>query len=134
MSVKKLTPVLLVTEIEPCAKFWERVGFTRTVEVPESPEGGNKLGFVILNSGPVELMYQTYASVERDAPAQLAGVARGPTFLYVEVESIKDTLAAMKGVPISMQMRASFYGAQEFGVKDPAGHSVTFAEFAAAEK
>ena len=30
MSVNKLTPVLLVEEVEPCVKFWERLGFART--------------------------------------------------------------------------------------------------------
>ncbi len=43
--MKKLTPVLLVEEIEPCLAFWvERLGFQKVTEVPE----GNKLGFVIL--------------------------------------------------------------------------------------
>lgn len=130
MSVKKLTPVLLVNEIEPCVDFWQRLGFVKTVEVPD----GDKLAFVILHHGSVELMYQTYESVEKDVPGHLAGIQRGPTFLYVEVESIADTLAAMKGVPISMEMRASFYGAREFAVKDPAGHAITFAEFAASPK
>jgi uncharacterized glyoxalase superfamily protein PhnB len=128
MSVKKLTPVLLVPEIEPCLKFWvDRLGFAKTIEVPD----GSKLGFVTLQKGSVELMYQTYSSVEKDSPSALQGVQRGPTFLYVEVESLDATLAAMKGVPLSMPVRTTFYGAKEFGVKDPAGHSITFAQFAA---
>jgi hypothetical protein len=35
----------------------------------------------------------------------------------------------MKGLPLAMEMRTTFYGAKEFGVKDPAGHSITFAQF-----
>lgn len=126
MSVKKLTPVLLVNEIEPCVTFWERLGFHKTIEVPD----GGKLGFVTLQKGPVELMYQTYASVEKDNPSSLAGIQRGPTFLYIEVEDLDATLAAMKGVPLAMAVRTTFYGAREFGVKDPAGHAITFAQFA----
>ena len=38
--VKKITPVLFVEEVEPCVKFWvERLGFTKTIEVPEGTPG-----------------------------------------------------------------------------------------------
>jgi len=54
--MKKLTPVIIVDQIEPCLPFWiERLGFIKTAEVPE----GDKLGFVILVKGNVEIMYQT---------------------------------------------------------------------------
>ena len=58
--LKKMTPVLYVEAIEPCLDLWvNRLGFAKTVEVPE----GDKLGFVILNQGPIEIMYQSRASV-----------------------------------------------------------------------
>src|SRR5713101_515123 len=129
MNVKRLTPVLFVAEIEPCAKFWtERLGFQITAEVPE----GGKLGFVILQKGGVELMYQSYASVEKDMPAIQSAVRKGPTFLYVEVDDLDAVIQAVKGSEIYMPVRTTFYGAKEIGIKDPAGHYVTFAQFAAA--
>src|SRR5579862_671904 len=88
MNVNKLTPVLLVEEVEPCVRFWERVGFAKTIEVPE----GNKIGFVILQKGEVEVMYQSYASVEKDVPSNPLLSNRGPSFLYVEVASLNDTM------------------------------------------
>ena len=40
MNVKRITPVLLVNEIEPVIPFWvDRLGFAKTIEVPD----GNKL-------------------------------------------------------------------------------------------
>ena len=127
--VKRITPVLFAAEIEPCVKFWvERLGFEKTVEVPE----GSKLGFVILQKGGVELMYQSYASADKDVPGSAKEFRKGPTFLYVEVENLEATLAAMKGVEVVMPVRTAFYGAKEFGVKDPGGHIVTFAQMAAA--
>ena len=130
MSVKKITPVLFAAEIEPCVKFWvERFGFEKTVEVPE----GNKLGFAIVQKGGVELMYQSYASADKDAPAATAqAVRKGPAFLYVEVEHLDETIGALKGVEVVMPVRTTFYGAREIGVKDPAGHFVTFAQMSAA--
>jgi uncharacterized glyoxalase superfamily protein PhnB len=130
MNVKRITPVLLVNEIEPLVPFWvDRLGFAKTIEVPH----GDKLGFVTFQKGTAEVMYQTYASVEEDAPAAMAAEARrGPTYLYMEVDNFDAVLAAMKDVKIVMPVRTAFYGMKEFAVQDPGGHFITFAQQAAA--
>jgi uncharacterized glyoxalase superfamily protein PhnB len=129
MTVRKLTPILFAEEIEPCLKFWvERMGFEKTIAVPD----GNKLSFAILQKGPVALMYQTYASAEKDVTTVSANVRKGPSFLYVEVESLDETINALKGVDVAMPVRTTFYGAKEIGVKDPAGHVVIFAQLGVA--
>jgi uncharacterized glyoxalase superfamily protein PhnB len=128
-AVKKITPVLLVEEIEPCVRFWvDRLGFEKTMEVPE----GDKIGFAILKKGDLELMYQTYSGQEKDAPAVTKALRKGPTFLYVEVDNLDDIIAATAGTEVIMPVRTTFYGAREIGVKDPAGHIVTFAQFGTA--
>jgi uncharacterized glyoxalase superfamily protein PhnB len=125
IEVKKVTAVLLVEEIEPCLNFWvDRLGFTKTAEVPD----GNKLAFVMLEKGATEVMYQTFASVEKDNAQLAKDMRKGPTFLYVEVDDLDAVIAALKGVPVVMPVRTTFYGAKEIGVKDPAGHFVTFAQ------
>jgi uncharacterized glyoxalase superfamily protein PhnB len=130
MNVKRITPVLLVKEIEPLIPFWVgRLGFKKTIEVPE----GNKLGFVAFQKGAAEVMYQTYSSVEKDAPPSMSAEARkGPTYLYMEVDNFDAVLAAMKDVRIVMPVRTAFYGMKEFAVQDPGGHFITFAQQAAA--
>jgi hypothetical protein len=83
MTVKKMTPVLLVDEVEPCVRFWkEQLGFEVAIEVPE----GDKIGFVSLQKAGVELMYQSYASLEKDSSFSAQGYAKGPAFLYIEVD------------------------------------------------
>jgi uncharacterized glyoxalase superfamily protein PhnB len=126
MNVKKITPVLLVNEIEPILPFWiDRLGFIKTIEVPE----GNKLAFIAFQKGGVEVMYQTYHSVEKDAPPAMAAAARkGPTYLYLEVDDLDTVLAALKDTPKVMPERTVFYGMREFAVQDPAGHFITFAQ------
>jgi uncharacterized glyoxalase superfamily protein PhnB len=126
MNVKRITPVLLVKEIEPLVPFWvDRLGFTKTIEVPD----GDKLGFVTFQKGAAEVMYQTYASVEKDAPPSMSAEARkGPTYLYMEVDDFDAVLAAMKGVKIVMPVRTAFYGMKEFSVQSPGGHFITFAK------
>ena len=126
--VRKITPVLFVPDIEPCVKFWtQQLGFQKTVEVPE----GGKLGFVILVKAGVELMYQSYASVEKDVPAMAALARKGPTFLYIEVENLDALKSATRGSEVVIPERTTFYGAREIGIRDPAGHILTFAQFAA---
>ena len=125
MTVKKITPILFAEEIEPCLKFWvERLGFEKTVDVPE----GNKLAFAILQKGGIELMYQTYASAEKDVSAISPEIRKGPSFLYVEVENLDEITAAVRGTEVVMPVRTTFYGAKEVAIKDPAGHVITFAQ------
>jgi len=128
MTVKRITPILFAEEVEPCVKFWvERMGFQKTAEVPEE----NKLGFAMLQKGNVELMYQSYASADKDVSAISHLVRKGPAFLYVEVDNLEQTIAATKGAEVVIPVRTTFYGAKEIGIKDPAGHFITFAQFAA---
>ena len=132
MNVKRITPVLLVNEIEPQIPFWVgQLGFTKTMEVPD----GNKLGFVAFQKGTTEVMYQTYASVEKDAPQPMAADARkGPTYLYMEVDDLDAVLAATRDKKTVMPLRTAFYGMREFAIQDPAGHFITFAQPVAAAK
>lgn len=129
MPVKKLTPILFVEKIEPVLSFWtEHLGFIKTVEVPED----GRLGFVILQQGNVEVMYQTYASVKKDFPQILEQVRKGPSFLYIEVENLDALKPALQSADVYLPERKTFYGAREIGIRDPAGHYLTFAEMSAA--
>lgn len=131
MTVKKVTSILFAEEIEPCLKFWvERLGFEKTIDVPE----GNKLAFAILQKGGVELMYQTFASAEKDVSGISPEVRKGPSFLYVEVEDLEQIIAAMKGSEVIMPVRTTFYGAREVAIKEPAGHIITFAQLGVASQ
>ena len=126
MHLKKITAVLFVQEVEPCVKFWvDRFGFEKTAEVPD----GDKLAFVMLQKGNVELMYQSFASADKDVGTISQMVRKGPTFLYIEVDNLEETINAVEGAEIVMPKRKTFYGSTEIGIKDPAGHFVTFAEF-----
>ena len=123
--MKKLTPVLYVEEIEPALPFWvERLGFDKTAEVPH----GDRLGFVILQKGDVEVMYQTRASVQEDVPA-LGGTPMGGSMLFVEVEDLDAVERALEGIEPVTPRRKTFYGADELIVREPAGNVVNFAQF-----
>jgi len=103
----------------------EGLGFEKTAEGPD----GDKVAFAMLQKGGAEILYQNYASVEKDHPHPDTLARRGPTFLYIEVDDLAQTMAATAGAEVVMAERTTFYGAKEFGVKDPAGHFLTFAQF-----
>lgn len=125
MNVTRITPVLFAANIEPCVKFWvERLGFQKTAEVPE----GNSIGFAILEKDGVEVMYQSYASADKDNAATGPLVRKGPSFLYVEVSDLDSVIRSMNGVETAIPLRTTFYGMKELGVKDPAGHVIMFAQ------
>lgn len=128
INVKRITPVLFVKEIEPILPFWvEKLGFTKMIEVPH----GNKIGFVALQKGNTEVMYQSYASVEEDMPL-VAEIHKGPTFLYVEVDNLDAVRKALRDAKIVQPERTAFYGMREVGFQEPGGHYVTFAQPVAA--
>jgi uncharacterized glyoxalase superfamily protein PhnB len=126
MPIKKITPILFVGKIEPVLPFWtQHLGFVKTVEVPD----GDHLAFVALQQGSAEVMYQSYASADKDLPAISSAVRQGRTFLYLEVDDLAPIRAAIRGMEIYLPERTTFYGSREIGVKDSAGHFITFAHF-----
>ena len=123
MRFKRLTPVLLVEEIEPVLPFWARLGFSRTAEVPD----GDRLGFVILERGDIQIMYQTRASVQGDVP-ELGDSPANASYLFLEVDDLDAVEKLVEAAPV-VPRRKTFYGADELIVRDPAGNVVTFAQF-----
>lgn len=123
-TMKKLTPVIIVDAIEPCVPFWERLGFTKTAEVPD----GDRLGFVILVKDGVEVMYQTHESVEKDAPGLVPRSRGHGAGLFIEVSDVASVERALDGIDVVVPRRTTFYGMDEIGVREPGGHVVMFAQ------
>lgn len=128
--MKKITPLITVGQIEPCLPFWTGLGFSVTVTVPH----GDGMGFAMLHNGPLELMYQTAASIEADlgasgAPADLVSdLTSGTTMLFVEVEALDDAVSATKGAEVVVPRRQTFYGMDEVFVRAPCGTVVGLAQ------
>jgi hypothetical protein len=124
-AMKKLTPVLVVEEIESCLPFWiDRLGFEKTAEVPE----GSRLGFVILRKDDVEVMYQSRESVAKDVPALLPKPGGQPIGLFIEVSDVAAVERALAGLPVILPRRQTFYGMDEIGFNEPGGNAVIFAQ------
>jgi uncharacterized glyoxalase superfamily protein PhnB len=119
--VNKISPVLVVHEVEPCAQFWERLGCSRTAQVPH----GDTLGFVIVEMDGLEVMYQSLASVREDNAASADALFVGGSCLFVDFDG---AARAIDGAEVVVPRRTTFYGMMELGVKDPGGHVIVFAQ------
>ena len=123
-EMQSLTPVLLVDAIEPVLPFWrDRLGFAVVGEV----EHEGRLGFVMLARDGAMVMYQTHASVAHDVPALAGDTGRG-VGLFLQVADVAAVEQALAGLDVVVPRRRTFYGMDEFGVREPAGFAVTFAQ------
>src|SRR5260370_39911025 len=105
----KITPILLVDEIEPSLKFWvDQLGFLKTVEGPE----GDKLGFVILQKAGTEVMFQSRASVMKGAGAAADAILALGAGLYIEGDDFTDPLQRVNGPDARLPGRLRFYGSR----------------------
>ena len=127
--MKRLTPILIVDEIEPCLSFWiDRLGFEKTIEVPE----GEKLGFVALVRDGKEIMVQTRASIAKEVETaglpEIMKSPKGPVVLFIEVASLAEIQKKVEGLELLVPYRETFYGSKELWLQEPGGHIIGFAE------
>lgn len=126
-ALKQLTPVLIVETVEPCLKFWvDRLGFAITNQVP-GPDG--KLIFASVQLGPVEVMYQTRASVVDEQPGAAKDLMGHSVALFITVENLDTVARSLDGAPVVKPRHKTFYGSTEIYVREPGGNTVGFAEF-----
>jgi uncharacterized glyoxalase superfamily protein PhnB len=120
----KITPVLIVEEVEQSLKFWvDQLGFAKTAEVPE----GDKLGFVILEKDGVEVMLQSRSSVKKDGGPAADTMLKAGSSLYIEVDNFADALQRVHNAEVIVPERTTFYGMREIWVREPGRHIVGFA-------
>jgi Glyoxalase/Bleomycin resistance protein/Dioxygenase superfamily len=94
----KITPVLIVQQIEKSLPFWtDRLGFQKSLEVPD----GEKLGCVLLVRNGAELMLQSVESVLKDEPKFAPAANQTPASLFIEVDDFEDILKRLESYPPS---------------------------------
>ena len=127
MTLKQLTPVLIVDAVEPCIKFWtDRLGFAVTNQVP-GPDG--KLIFASVEKAGIEIMYQTKASVISEQPGTAGELMGHSVALFITVKDLDVVAKALDGAPVVKPRHETFYGSTEIYVREPGGNTVGFAQF-----
>jgi len=124
--IKKLTPNLIVSNVERSLAFYEGVlGFARGMTVPEqSPHV-----FASVTGGPVEIFFNDEAVVAKESP-QLAAKGRGGgNTMFIEIDDIDAYYEQIRNrVHTVLPLVNQWYGMREFGIEDPDGYVITFAQ------
>lgn len=131
MKYKKLTPNLVVSNVEASINFYRDVlGLQPGMKVPEVPP--YVFGSVVSGGGAdaVEIFFNDQKAVAEEYPALGTRPIGGSLTLFIEVEGIEEILASVtkSGAKITMPLKDQFYGMREFAFEDPEGWVVTIAE------
>jgi len=126
MQIKKLTPNLVVRNVEASLKFYgEVLGLEKAISVPdESP-----YVFASVSNGSVEIFFNDQKTVAAEYPRLAAAIGASLT-LYMEVDSLQSILDRVQkaGAKISMPVTDQFYGMKEFAFEDGDGYTITIAQ------
>ena len=122
-SAKRAFPVVYATDVSRTARFWERLGFTRFVELP----AGGDPGYVGLRRDGAEL-----AVTAREWARDQYGLALGdgPRFeMFVYTDDVDTLIAALRaeGVTVLRDPADMPWGERIATIADPDGNPVALA-------
>ena len=133
---KKITANIMVADVGRTVDFYERVlDFGLVMAVPEDSqrivttrEAGAPLAFAIVRQGNAELMFQSRRSLATEPPAPVGHEVVGDISLYIEVDNVKDLYRRLRDkVTIHQDLHSTFYGMEEFYIRDCNGYVLGFA-------
>lgn len=136
LMYKKVTTNIMVDNVNETLGFYERVlGFAMVMAVPEDSQdavterdASTPLGFALVTCDEVQLMFQSRKSLAAELPQFADCPLGGSITLYVEVADTRELYEKIKDkVTILKDLHTTFYGMQEFCVRDCNGYVLTFA-------
>ena len=132
MTLTDVTPNLIVADVDRSTAFYRDVlGFSVVSTVPEAPP----YAFVWLQRDSVHVFLNSVASVQQEHPEWASQPIGGTASLYMLVEApspdtgIDAIFASVQGrATVAMPLKDQFYGMREFGIEDPDGYLIFFAQ------
>ncbi len=121
MLLIKLTPELVVDDIKATIEFYQDIlGFELVLTVPNP----DNIDWALMSCGEVEIMF--HAKVSRHARRH---VAEDVITFHFEGEGVKDLYESVKNkVKIDRHLYPTFYGTNEFSMRDINGCTLVFSE------
>ena len=126
MQIKKLTPNLIVRDVEASLKFYREVlGLETGFTVPDK----SPYVFGSVTNGVVEIFFNDQKTVAAEYP-KLAAAIGGSLTLYMEVDDLQAVQERVQNqnAKIAMPVTEQFYGMREFAFEDGDGYTITIAE------
>ena len=133
MKFQDVTPNLIVDDIERSTAFYRDVlDFKVVTTVPDAAP----FAFVWLQRDDVHVFLNARAGlIEEDAPALVNRPIGGTNTLFVNIEAdsvehgVDQLFRSVESrARVVMPLKTQFYGLREFGIEDPDGYVVFFAQ------
>ena len=132
MKLTDVTPNLIVSDIDRSIVFYRDVlGFSVVTTVPDTAP----FVFAWMTRDEVNVFLNTADGVKHDLPALAAQPVGGTATLFImmEAETTADGVDAMfhtvdGRATVVMPLKDQFYGMREFGIEDPDGYVIVFAQ------
>ena len=125
-KLESLSLNLISDSVNASVDFYvKNLGFSLAASVPET----GTYDWAMVQRDGVTFMFQSLNSLQQDMPSlKLNGKGSLGTF-FIKMKGIEELYESLKGkVDIALEWRVTFYGMKEFGVKDPDGYYLVFAE------
>ena len=124
--MKSLSPNLIVQNVNASVEFYQSVlGFSLVQTVPES----GKYDWAMLQKENVTIMFQSIESMNKDLPEFDCHSIGGSFTLFIILDEVELFYNSVKkDAEIFVELHKTFYGMNEFTIKDPNGYLLTFAE------
>jgi len=125
--LKSITPNLMVESVDETVEFYcGKLGFSVQASVPES---NGKLQFAILIRDSLTVMVQDRETLVEEYPVLNVSKVQPSATLYITVDNFAELYEELKGkCDVLCDVHTTFYGANEFAVKDNNGYVITFVE------
>ena len=132
MRFHDVTPNLIVTDIDRSTAFYrDLLGFKVVTTVPDAAP----FVFVWLQRDDVNVFLNIAAGVAEDLPSLAARQIGGTNTLFLTLEAdsvesgIDGVFSSIDGrAKVVMPLKNQFYGMREFGIEDPDGYVIFFAQ------
>jgi uncharacterized glyoxalase superfamily protein PhnB len=137
MKISKLSPNFEVSDIKKTVAFYtENFGFVLVMAVPETQDGidqtfaeNKEYVYAMMQKDNVEFMFQRSDTFKNDVIFSKELTIGATVSFYMDVEGIKEFYETLKNKNLQMtELKTTWYGMQEFYVKDFNGYILGFAE------
>lgn len=137
MKISKLSPNFEISDIKKTVAFYaENFGFNLIMAVPETQDRidqtfaeNKEYVYAMMQKDNVEFMFQRSDTFKNDVVFAKGQTIGATVSFYMEVESIQELYQDLKSKNIELtELKTTWYGMQEFYVKDLNGYILGFAE------
>jgi uncharacterized glyoxalase superfamily protein PhnB len=137
MKASKLTPTFEVSDIKKTIAFYsENFAFNLIMAVSETQDGieqtlsdDKEYVYAMMQKDNVELMFQRSDTFKNDVVFSKGFPMGASVSFYMEIEGIKEFYESIRNKDLqTTELRTTWYGMQEFYLKDINGYILGFAE------